>query len=157
MSFDVPYHRLAAILHSNSHYADDLRSAAPQSAQRLNQDCESARQSTGRGRRCQDTAIAISSAKSSKDGHGSRMHASHLDYDCALRLVPRLLAFDHGQRGIDSDLRHSAVWQARCGLELKQGRVDEVHRDAAKGGLEPVEPCLGIKVRRKRVCNVAVD
>jgi AAA domain/Bifunctional DNA primase/polymerase, N-terminal len=137
--------------------ADSLRAAAPQPTQRLNQDRESARQPTCCRRRCQDTAIAISFAKSSKDGHGSRMHASHLDYDCGLGLVPRLFAFDHGQRGIDSDLRHSAVWQTRGGLELKQGRVDEVHGDAAKGGLEPVEPCLVITVRRKRLGSVAVD
>ena len=98
MSFDVPYHRLAAILHFNALYADDLRSAAPQSAQRLNQDRESARQSTGRCRRCQDIAMAISFAKSSKDGHGRRMHASHLDHDRALGLALGLLAFDHGER-----------------------------------------------------------
>jgi len=35
------------------------------------QDCESARQSTGGCRRCQETAIAKSSAESSKDGRGS--------------------------------------------------------------------------------------
>jgi hypothetical protein len=154
---NIANNRLTSFLNFNSLYAYELRSAAPQPAHRLNQDGESARQPTRRCRRCQDIAMAISFAKSSKDGHCRRMHASHLDHDRALGLVPRLLAFDESQGGVETDLRQSAVWQTRGGLELKQGRVDEVHGNAAKGCLEPVEPCLAITVRRMRLCNVGVD
>ena len=70
---DVSDDRLAPVPDVHAFNADDLRSAASQPAQGLDQDCESARQPT---RRCQDDAMAIRFGEPSKDGHRGRMHAS---------------------------------------------------------------------------------
>jgi len=56
--FEISDDRLTAIPNVDSFNANDLRSAAPQATQRLNQDCERARQSTCRRRSCQDVTIA---------------------------------------------------------------------------------------------------
>lgn len=106
---------------------DNLRSPAPEPTQCLDLNCKSARPATNCRCRGQDAAIAaVATSKPTKDGHGRAMSASHLDYKGALGFAPRLLAFDHGQRGVHSDLRQSTVRQPRCRLELNQRGADEI-------------------------------
>ena len=85
------------------------------------------------------------------------MQAGHLDHDCAFGFAPRLLAFDHGQRRIDGDLRHPAVRQARCGLKLIKSRIDEFDRSRTERGLQAFNPNVVVAFRRQRPGNVAVD
>jgi hypothetical protein len=95
--FEISDDRLTAIPNVDSFDANDLRSAAPQATQRLNQDCERARQSTCRRRCRQDVAITtMSTTEPAEDDHAGSVHGGHLDDYGALGFAPRLLAFDHG-------------------------------------------------------------
>jgi hypothetical protein len=153
--FEISDNCLTAIPDVDSFDANDLRSTAPQATQRLDQDCERARQSTCRRRCRQDVAITtMSTTEPAEDDHAG---SGHLDDYRALGFAPRLLAFDHSQRSIQGGLGQSTVRQSRGGLELKQSRVDEIRWGAAASGRQPVEPGLVIAIRWKGLGNFAVD
>src|SRR5882762_2294538 len=91
---DVSDDRLSTFPNINSFDANDLRAAVSQSAQRLRQDSESARQSACRRCRCKNVTVAtVPATEPTEDGHRRRMNARHLKAprgDRSLR-VQRLL------------------------------------------------------------------
>ena len=84
------------------------------------------------------------------------MHASHLDYDRALGLVPRLLAFDHGQRGVEPDLGHTAVGQARRGLNAGYARLIADDSTLAESWLKRDDSEDSRKLIRRTFTQVAI-
>src|SRR6266851_3044063 len=143
--FDVADNGLTTIPNINSFDANDLRAAVSQSAQRLRQDRESARQSACRRCRCQNVTVAtVPATEPTEDGHRRRMYASHLNYNCTFGFASRPLALDKGQCSIHCDLRHPAVREARCGLELIQGSINELDRGRTERRLQPIDPCLAV-------------